>query len=237
MFHLASFCAQLHNNANCGSRVQMHETEGFRLAIRSMKTQWMSVEAPFGAGEASTQMSSTATRFLAQIRCNLESWRAREIDYVTFSESQRNTWAGIRAAGRQVEAEVLRALTGLTCVAELLLGEDTQQRTLQLWVQPTAALPPARRYHVVAARTPAGCPALQVLATEAWSRPVESRQIAALTYEFAADIERRSQELEAHWTIAADPESGQIVIELTGHHEAELAEELLANVMAAHQLT
>jgi hypothetical protein len=181
-------------------------------------------------------MSSTATRFLAQIRRNVESWHAGEIDYATFTESQREAWAGIHAAGRYVEAEVLRALTGATRVAGLLLLEDTQQRTVQLQVRRTAALPPARRYCGMLARTAAGSPVLKVLAADPRSQQAEHRQVAAMIYEIAADMERRSEQLEAHWTISADPENGQVVIELTGEHESELADELVANVMTERQL-
>lgn len=180
-------------------------------------------------------MSSTATRFLAQIRRNIDWWRAGEIDYVTFIDSQRDVWIGIHAAGRHVEAEVLRALTGVTRVAGLLTLEDAQRRTVQLRVH-GRALSPARRYGAVLARTPAGGPVLKVRATDRQDQPAESRQLAAMVYEIAADLERRSQQLEAHWTIAADPENGQVVIELSGEHEAELADELVANVMTERQL-
>jgi hypothetical protein len=181
-------------------------------------------------------MSSTATRFLAQIRRNLESWRAGEIDYVTFIDCQRDAWAGIHAAGQHVEAEVLRALTGATRVAGLLMLEDAQQRTVQLRVHRRGARPLARHYCALLARTPAGAPVLKVLATDRPDQPAEPRQVAAMIYEIAADMERRSQQLEANWTIAADPENGQVVIELSGEHETKLADELVVNVMTEHQL-
>jgi len=57
-----------------------------------------------------------------------------------------------------------------------------------------------------------------------------------LIYEIAADMERRSHALEAHWTIAADPENRQIVIELSGDHEDELANDLATNVIERYQL-
>src|SRR5215475_2338885 len=98
-------------------------------------------------------MSSTATRFLAQIRRNSESWRAREIDFATFIDLQRDAWAGIRAAGKHVEAEVLRALTGAARVAHLLLHEDGEQKTVQLPTRRIVALPPARPYYGVVRRT------------------------------------------------------------------------------------
>ena len=40
-----------------------------------------------GAAEQQT-MSSMAERFIARIRGNVESWRAGEIDFVTFNEWQ-----------------------------------------------------------------------------------------------------------------------------------------------------
>ncbi|MGH9885614.1 MAG: hypothetical protein ACREBE_08805, partial [bacterium] len=81
-----------------------------------------------------------------------------------------------------------------------------------------------------------GSPVLRVSAADPRSRHAEHRQVAAITYQIAADLERRSQGLEVHWMITADPENGQVVIELTGEHEAELADELVANVMTEHQL-
>jgi hypothetical protein len=186
--------------------------------------------------EESKQMSSTATRFLAQIRRNIESWRVGEIDYVTFIESQRDTWAGIQAADRHVQAEVLRALSGAPRVAHLLLVECAQQGTVQLPMRRVAALRSVRPYCGVVARTAAGSPVLTVLPGHPRSQHVEHRQLAAIIYEIAAEMERRSQQLEVHWTIAADPENGQVIIELTGEHEAQLADELVAHVMAERQL-
>lgn len=60
--------------------------------------------------------------------------------------------------------------------------------------------------------------------------------MAALVYELAADMERRSHQLEAHWSIAPDVEHGQVVVELAGDHEAALADEFIINVMTQHQL-
>jgi hypothetical protein len=181
-------------------------------------------------------MSSTATRFIAQFRRNIASLDAGEIDFATFTESQCDAIAGIRAAGRRVEAEVLRALTGATRVAHLLLLDGPQQQTVQLRIRQVAAQRPQRHYCGVVARTPAGSPVLRVLAADPQSRQAAHRLLAATIYEIAADMERRSYQLEAHWTIAADPENGQVVIELTGDHEAQLADELVATVMTEHQL-
>jgi hypothetical protein len=181
----------------------------------------------------SAQMSNIAMRFVAQIRRNLASWRAREIDFVTFTESQREIWAAIRTTG--VEVAVLRALTGVD-VSEVFLS-DGEQRTVQIPTIEKTALSSSRRYCGTLARTAAGGPVLRIAAADAQGRRAEHREVAALIYEIAADMERCSCQLEVHWTIAADPENGEVAIELTGEHEADLAVDLVANVMTQHELT
>jgi hypothetical protein len=183
---------------------------------------------------ASTQMLNIAMRFVAHIRRNLESWRAHEIDFVTFTESQREIWAAIRTVG--AETAVLRALTGSAVAPNVLVLEDELQRTVQMPTIRNTAAALARRYCGTVARTATGSPVLRVSSSDPRDRPAEHRQVAALIYELAADMERCSYQLEAHWTIAADPDNGELVIELTGAHEAELAEELVANVMTQHEL-
>src|SRR5678815_2919722 len=76
-------------------------------------------------------MSSMSARFVAQIRRNLDAWRTREIDYVTFTLLQQETWAAVNEAGRKVAAEVLRALWGAASVWDQILAEN-QRGTLQL---------------------------------------------------------------------------------------------------------
>jgi hypothetical protein len=60
--------------------------------------------------------------------------------------------------------------------------------------------------------------------------------MAALIYELAADMERRSQQLEAHWSISPDTVNQQVVIELSGDHEDELVDEFLTNIMSDYGL-
>ena len=179
-------------------------------------------------------MLNIAMRFVAQIRRNLESWRAHEMDFVTFTESQREIWAAIRTVGAEVA--VLGALTGSAVAPDALVLEDEPQRTVQIPTTRRVAASLARRYCGTVARTATGSPILRVSASDSRDRHAEHRQVAALIYELAADIERCSYQLEAHWTIAADPDNGELVIELTGDHEAELAEELATNVMTQHEL-
>ena len=181
-------------------------------------------------------MSSMKERFIARIRGNLESWRTGEIDFATYNEWQQDTWAAIHASGKEVEASVVSALTGSALPAEVGLQASDGQ-TVQLRLV-TPATPPleARRYRGELQWTEAGCPALRVSPAEPGRQQAEHRQMAALVYRLAADMERRSQQLEAHWTISPDVEHGQVVIELAGDHEVELAKEFVANVMFHHQL-
>jgi hypothetical protein len=181
-------------------------------------------------------MSSMATQFVTQIRQNLESWRTREIDYPTFTELQRDTWAAIQAAGREVAADVLRMLVGSVGVADVLLLADDHHRTTQVTTRSGKAAASPRRYGGVLARTAAGSPVLRVSVPDRRNARKEHRQIAAVIYEIAADLERRSHELEVHWSIAADAERGEVVIELSDDRESALADELVADVMARHQL-
>lgn len=181
-------------------------------------------------------MSSMAERFIARIRGNVESWRAGEIDFVTLNEWQRVIWAAICAAGKDVEASVVSGLTSSPLQPAVRVPGRDDHQTVQLRFAPAATprLGPGR-YRGELQRTDAGYPMLQVSPAEPGC-PSEHRQVAALVYDLAADMERRSQLLEAHWTITPDADDGHIVIELAGEYEAQLANEFVANVMFHHQL-
>jgi hypothetical protein len=228
---------QRHNNANCCRNKQVHEIEDIRLAIRSMTTQWMSSTAPDLAQRSESQMSSMTEQFINRIRRNVELWRAREIDFVAFNDGQREIWAAIRAAGKPVEAEVVAALRGASLLADVGLLEDDDDRTVQLPAvrdaQPRAEAP---GYYGELGRTLIGSLVLRIVPVDRHGPHAQHRQIAAMVYELAADIERRSQQLEVHWVISPDPGNAQIVIELSGGHEAQLADEFVASVMAQHDL-
>jgi hypothetical protein len=191
-----------------------------------------------GSGAAESQtMSSMAERYIARIRGNLESWRAGEIDFVTFNEWQRLIWAAICAAGKDIEASVLSGLTGSPLQPAVCIPgrDDTQTVQLRLTPAATPRLGPGR-YRGELRRTDAGYPMLRVSTAEPGCHPDEHRLVAALVYDLAADMERRSQHLEAHWTIAPDADSGHVVVELAGEYEAMLADEFITNIMFHHRL-
>lgn len=182
-------------------------------------------------------MSSMTTRFIVRIQRNLDSWRAGEIDFAIYNDCQRQTWAAIHAAGPDVEAAVVTALTGPALLAEVGLLDDDETRTVQLRVaRDPAPRSDVLRYRGEICRTPAGSPVLRIAPADPGSPDAEHRQVAAMVYELAADMERRSQQLEAHWSIAPAALDHQIVIELSGDHEAELADELLTTIMSRYQL-
>ena len=55
-------------------------------------------------------MATKATRFLEELKGNVDAWYAGRIDYDAFNVRQRATWDAIRDAGQAVEEMVLRAL-------------------------------------------------------------------------------------------------------------------------------
>jgi len=215
----------------------VHEIEDIRLAIRSMTTQWMSSTAPDLAQRSEPKMSSMTEQFINRIRRNVELWRAREIDFAAFNDGQGEIWAAIRAAGKRVEAEVVAALRGVPLLADVGLLDDDDDRTVRLpAVREAQSRAEAPRYYGELGRTLIGSPTLRIVPVDRRGPHAEHRQIAAMVYELAADMERRSQQLEVHWAISPDPGNDQIVIELSGDHEAQLADELIASVVAQRDL-
>src|SRR5262249_47352369 len=160
---------------------------------------------------------------------------AREIDFVAFNEGQRENWAAVRAAGKRVEADVVTALRGPALLADVGLFEDDDDRTVQLpavcRTQPRVEAP---RYYGELGRTLVGSPILTIVPVDRRGPHAGHRQIAAAIYELAAAMERRSQQLDVHWSISPSTDDAQIVIELSGDHETALADEFVASVMAQH---
>jgi hypothetical protein len=189
------------------------------------------------APRSEMQMLSMSEHFITRIRRNLELWRAREIDFAAFNEGQREIWAAIRAAGKRVEGEVVAALRGPALLADVGLFDDDDDQTIQL---PSARSAQSRRdtprYYGELTRTLAGSPVLGIAPVDRRGGHAQHRLVAAAIYELAADMERRSQQLEVHWAISPNTDEAQIVIELSGHHEAALADEFVANVMTEHDL-
>lgn len=195
--------------------------------------------APESACPQERNMSmSMKQRFVTRLRSNVEAWRAGEIDYATFTENQRETWQAIHDAGAAVEAAVVREVNGAARTAEVSPLVNAERLTVRYRaVSQGVRQHDGRRYWGHVERTAAGSPVLALAAADPHSFCAEHRQLAAFIYELAADMERRSLPLGVHWTISPDTENRRVVIELTGDHEAELADEFVAIVMVHHQLT
>jgi hypothetical protein len=56
------------------------------------------------------KMATKTTRFLAELKGNVDAWYGGQIDYATFGARQRATWDAIHGAGVAIEKRVLRAL-------------------------------------------------------------------------------------------------------------------------------
>lgn len=93
-----------------------------------------------------------------------------------------------------------------------------------------------RLYRADVERTPAGSPILKLTAINPKGRYAQHRQMAAVVYELAAAMERRSEELGARWVISPEATNARVMIELSGDHETALADEFLASVIADNDL-
>lgn len=102
--------------------------------------------------------------------------------------------------------------------------------------QPDASRFHNRLYRAEVGQTSVGSPILRLAATNPKGRYAEHRQMAAFIYELAADMERRSEALGARWVISPEVSNARVVIELTGDHEAALADEFVASVIADNDL-
>ncbi len=181
-------------------------------------------------------LMSMKARFLTRLRSNVEAWRTGEIDYATYTECQRDTVQAIQAAGPEVVTAVILTLQGaLTLTDATACAGDLE--TEPYWLERRMECRRRRCYRGQIERTTAGSPVLTLLAGNPCNRHTEHRQMTAFVYELAADMERRSQLIEAHWTISPDADNRRVVIELTGDHETDLAGELVKNVLRRHQLT
>ena len=181
-------------------------------------------------------MSTMTERFVTRFQRNLESWRAGEIDYATFTECNRQTWEAIAEAGKDVEAEVVAELRGEALLADVGLLADEEQRNSRVRATNRSDLRhETPRYRGALLHTTRG-PTLRISPTSSAGLDAEHRQVAAAIYELAAYMERLSHQLEVPWTIAADADGGQVAVELAGDHEATLADEFLNNLMIQHQL-
>ena len=56
------------------------------------------------------KLTATAADFVARIRSNVNDWYEDVTDYAEFTRRQGATWDAVKAAGPQIDAEVLRIL-------------------------------------------------------------------------------------------------------------------------------
>jgi hypothetical protein len=90
-----------------------------------------------------------------------------------------------------------------------------------------------RLYRAEVDRTPAGSPVIGISPTNPRGRYGRPRQITAVVYEVAAELERRSDELDARWVVSPNAAGARIVIELVGHEgETARADEFIAGALA-----
>jgi len=161
------------------------------------------------------------------------------MDYVSFIESQQTTWAAIRAAGAQIEAEVFIAVLG-AAAARMLRADVDEPRTVSIRLpHPSAASERPRscsHYLGLVTRTETGAAVLRIAPADPHGPCAVHRKISALIYELAADLERASLGLEMHWQVVPNADEQEIQILLTGDHDAELANELLESLMTRYAL-
>ena len=176
-------------------------------------------------------MSSTLAKlFVSRLREEFEAWHNEEIDLVTLHERQRMTWVTIYMMGPDVEQAVVRALSGRAAL-------ETGQLTSRGGGQETlGGLLGAPDYRAQIDHTVEGNPSLKVFAVSPQSGAAEARHIAAYLHELAADMERLSQVLGAHWSIVVEPSNDRIVVELAGDHEADRSITLLTEILLLHHL-
>jgi hypothetical protein len=170
---------------------------------------------------------------VSRLRGNFEAWNQHEIDFAALNEHQGATWTAIHAMGPEIEAAVVRELATGAGPAN---PNGDRRRAGRSWTSPPAhTARPGQDYRARIERTVVGSPALKIFAVN--EHPVLShRETAALLYELAANMERLSQVLEAHWRISPDPFNDRIVVETISDDDIGLANILLAEIVLLHQL-
>ena len=174
--------------------------------------------------------------FVSRLRDNFEAWSQHEIDFATLNEHQSATWRTIHAMGPEVEAAVVRELATGARLATTAQPNGDGRRAEHSWNIPPART--ARRgqdFRARIERTAVGSPVLKIFPVDERGGP-SHRETAALLYELAANMERLSQLLEAHWCISPDPLNDQIVVETLSDDDIGLANILLAEIVLLHQL-
>ncbi|MEO7729619.1 MAG: hypothetical protein ABIY55_01500 [Kofleriaceae bacterium] len=178
--------------------------------------------------EITMAIADVATKYLGFLRDHVEAWRAGEIDYVTFIKLQQSTWSTIRAEDAAVSATVVHALLEVKDTAVVGWINAGREPALQRPVRPPAAARfHNRRYRVQSEPCENGNQLLRVTAPmpPAVMDHVALRARSAFIYELAAELERRSEELDVRWLIVPDVLDGQLTIAIGGRGEAPLAAE------------
>ena len=98
---------------------------------------------------------------------------------------------------------------------------EKQTTTFQNWL-----------YRAEFGRTTAGSPFVKIIPTYPKGKFAGERQIAATIYEIAAELERKSDELNARWAICAQPAESKITVELSKNGQPWVAETMVEQVLA-----
>ncbi len=161
------------------------------------------------------------------------------MEHVAFMESQQSTWAAVRAAGPQIEAEVFTALLGASAVRTLRTDLDGNATVSLRLPSPSGASERPRscaHYLGFVATTEIGGPVLRIAAADPHGPCAAHRRISAFIYELAAELERASLELEVHWQVMPNADERQVQLLINGDHESDIAVELLENLMTRYAL-
>jgi hypothetical protein len=95
---------------------------------------------------------------------------------------------------------------------------------------------PNRLYRAERGRTSAGGPFLKIIPTNPRGKHAGPRQIIACIYSIAAELERKSDEIQAHWDIQPQPHNSMVVMEMTAKCRPSVANELIEQVLAEMQI-
>ncbi|MDL1948848.1 hypothetical protein FBQ97_03430 [Acidobacteria bacterium ACD] len=93
-----------------------------------------------------------------------------------------------------------------------------------------------RSYRTELSLTEAGSPIVRIVPENPGAPSAHHRQVAALVYELAAELERRSQEIRASWAISPEAWNGRLVLELGSRTEVGAADAFLQSVLGDFDL-
>ncbi len=89
-----------------------------------------------------------------------------------------------------------------------------------------------RLFRTEIGRTPAGSVRIHVRPANPKGRFDNHRQLAACIYELAAALERRSDDLHAHWVVSPEAFNSRIDLELCEGDDAEAATRFVMSVLS-----